>query len=60
MITASRSMASPLVHVDAKPRGLPDEIGDSRLAGPAPFASHSLSRSGRPARQAKYEKGWAI
>ena len=40
-------MASPLVHVDAKPRGLPDEIGDKQARQALPIASHSLSRSGR-------------
>lgn len=53
MITASRSMASPLVHVDAKPRGLPDEIGDSRLAGPAPFCFAFFVALGSPGAASK-------
>ena len=38
----------------------PARLATSRLAIPWPVLGILLSRSGRPARQAKYGKGWAI
>ena len=48
MVTADRLMARPLIHVNAKPRGLPGEIGDQQARHALASAWHSFVALGPP------------